>query len=111
MWGSWIGVVVFALLVLFGQWVLMEGSNRTVVYVAAVASRELSKKHGAFGQILDHVPPTAFAAAWIWTSHLALGATIGMAWLAATVQCRSVMYVWRQLDEDDRQEMLKVMED
>lgn len=109
MWGSWAGVVGFGLLVFFGQWVLMEGSNRTAVYVAATANREISKKHDAFGQILDHVPPAAFAAAWMWTSHLALGATIGMAWLASTIQSRSVMYVWRQLDEEDREEMLKAI--
>lgn len=111
MWGSWVGVVAFGLLVLFGHLVLMEGSNRAAVYVAIIANREISKKHGAFGQILDHVPPAAFAAAWIWTSHLALGATIGMAWLASTIHCRSVMYVWRQLDEDDRQEMLRAIRD
>ena len=108
---SWIGISVYGAFTLFGEYILYEGSGRTGVYAAVIAIRQNKKKHGPIGQALDHVPPAVFAGAWIWNSHLLIGAAIGFLWIISVFQVSRYLYVWRHLDEEVKKAFLKSVQD
>lgn len=107
---TWVGIFVYGAFTLFGEYILLEGSGRTGVYAAVIAIRQNKKKHGPIGQALDHVPPTVFAGAWIWNSHLFIGSAIGFLWITSVLQISRYLYVWRQLDEKAKKTFLKAVQ-
>lgn len=106
---TWSLVGVYGLFTLFIEYVLFEGSERAGLYAAVIANRRMKKKQGLIGQALEHFPPAIFAAAWMWTSHLALGTAIGVLWFISTLQTRRAIFIWNHLDEELREVLLKTI--
>lgn len=109
-WTSWGFVAFFGAVLAFGGILILERSERTVIYITEITKKQMKKKRGLIGSALDHVPSGLVAGSWIVSSYTWVGAAIGLLWIASVMIVSTSQNIFYRFDEETQKELIDLTE-
>lgn len=88
---------------------IIENSERTVIYAAAVANKRLGKSFDVFGTILTAFPVVLVSVSWIITSNLVIGAFFPLSWLGFWLVSNHAEDLFYKLPEENQNELIQLI--
>ncbi len=88
---------------------IIENSEKTFIYAAAVANKRISKSFGIFGTLLSALPIVLISASWIVTSNLVIGALFPLSWFGFWIVTNKAEDLFYKLPEKNQNELIRLI--
>lgn len=115
-WATWAAYGVTYLLIgmlstytFLASITIIENSERTAIYAAAVANKRLGKSFGIFEAVLSALPTVLISVSWIVTSNLVTGALFPLSWLGFWIVTNKAEELFYKLPEENQNELIRLI--
>lgn len=116
-WATWAAYGVTCLLIgmlsvytLLASITIIENSERTAIYAAAVANKRMGKSFGIFGTLLSAFPTVLISVSWIVSSNLVIGALFPLSWLGFWIVTNKAEELFYKLPEENQNDLIRLIQ-
>lgn len=107
---TWASTGFFSVYSFLAFIIVLQNSEKTVIYGAAVANSRSDKSFGIFGTLLTAVPIVLISVSWIVTSNLFIGAFFPLSWLASWTVTNKAEDLFYKLPEETQNELIRLIQ-
>jgi hypothetical protein len=115
-WATWAAyggtafiIGFFSIYSFFACLTVLQRSEKTVFYGAAVANKRMGKDFGIIGNLVMVLPIVLISGSWILTSDPMIGGLMALSWFSFWLVSNRAEDLFYQLDEESQKEFIELI--